>query len=147
MADPPQAQLVDALHARYGPRHRARPLDQLRIHRVHEPVVDAARRVLQHEHDRNRDQEADDRIGSLEPERNAAPSNTPSEVSPSVRACKPSATSAAEPIRRPVRIRYWAATSLPRNPATAATATQPTFSTSCGCTRRSTASYPVTAAD
>jgi hypothetical protein len=69
-----------------------------------------------------------------------APTNTPSEVRPSVRACKPSATSAADPIRRPVRIRYCAATSFPRNPATAAIATQPNFSTSCGCRRRCTAS-------
>ena len=34
-----------------------------------------------------------------------APSTTASEVNPSVRACRPSATSAAEPIRRPTRIR------------------------------------------
>ena len=33
------------------------------------------------------------------------PSTTASEVNPSVRACSPSATSAAEPIRRPTRIR------------------------------------------
>ena len=34
-----------------------------------------------------------------------APASTASEVNPSVRACRPSATSAAEPIRRPVLIR------------------------------------------
>src|SRR5205807_360643 len=34
-----------------------------------------------------------------------APTSTASEVNPSVRACRPSATSAAEPIRRPVLIR------------------------------------------
>ena len=35
----------------------------------------------------------------------AAPITTASEVKPSVRACNPSATSAAEPILRPTRIR------------------------------------------
>ena len=34
-----------------------------------------------------------------------APASTASEVNPSARACRPSATSAAEPIRRPVLIR------------------------------------------
>jgi hypothetical protein len=34
-----------------------------------------------------------------------APASTPSEASPSVRACSPSATSAADPILRPVLIR------------------------------------------
>ena len=33
------------------------------------------------------------------------PATTASEVNPSVRACTPSATRAAEPIRRPTRIR------------------------------------------
>ena len=41
-----------------------------------------------------------------------APSRTASDVSPSVRACRPSATSAAEPILRPVRIRYRAAETI-----------------------------------
>ena len=55
----------------------------------------------------------------------AAPTTTASEVSPSVRACSPSATSAAEPIRRPTRIRYSATSSLPAKPMTPAAATQP----------------------
>ena len=42
---------------------------------------------------------------------------TPSEVRPSVRACIPSATSAADPMRLPTRIRYCATASLPRNPS------------------------------
>jgi Virulence factor BrkB len=41
-------------------------------------------------------------------------------VNPSVRACSPSATKAAEPILRPTWIRYRATTSLPVNPITAA---------------------------
>ena len=59
----------------------------------------------------------------------AAPTTTASEVSPSVRACSPSATSAADPIRLPTRIRYSATTSFPANPMTPATATQPRCST------------------
>ena len=39
------------------------------------------------------------------PTATAAPSRTARLVNPSVRACKPSATSAAEPIRRPTRMR------------------------------------------
>ena len=53
----------------------------------------------------------------------ATPSSTASEVNPSVRACRPSATRAAEPIFRPTRIRYRATSSLPVKPAHAATAT------------------------
>lgn len=41
------------------------------------------------------------------------PCSTAREVNPSVRACKPSATSAAEPILRPALMRYPATTSLP----------------------------------
>jgi len=52
-----------------------------------------------------------------------APSSTARLVNPSVRACRPSATKAALPIRRPTRIRYWATTSLPAKPTTAAAAT------------------------
>ena len=51
------------------------------------------------------------------------PSSTASEVNPSVRACSPSATRAAEPILRPTRIRYRATSSLPVNPTSAARAT------------------------
>ena len=53
----------------------------------------------------------------------AAPAMTASEVNPSVRACWPSATKAAEPILRPTRIRYPATSSFPANPTRPATAT------------------------
>ena len=52
-----------------------------------------------------------------------APSSTASEVKPSVRACSPSAISAAEPISRPTRMRYRATHSLPMKPIIAAAAT------------------------
>jgi len=67
-------------------------------------------------------------IGSASCHPSVAPpadSSTASDVSASVRACIPSATSAADPIARPVRIRTRAAISLPTKPTTAATATAP----------------------
>ena len=69
-----------------------------------------------------------------------APSSTAREVNPSVRACSPSATSAAEPIFLPVLIRYLATSSLPANPASAAAATAIRSETCRGCSRRLTAS-------
>ena len=69
-----------------------------------------------------------------------APSRTASEVKPSVRACSPSATSAAEPILRPTRIRYRATSSLPVNPISAAIATASRSDTGRGWASRVTAS-------
>ena len=54
-----------------------------------------------------------------------APARTPSELRPSVRAWRPSATRAAEPISRPTRIRYWATSSLPAKPTSEAAITAP----------------------
>ena len=76
-----------------------------------------------------------------------APSRTARDVKPSVRACSPSATSAAEPILRPTRIRYRATSSLPANPASAAAATATRFDTGRGWARRVTASYAASAED
>lgn len=76
-----------------------------------------------------------------------APSSTASEVSPSVRACRPSATSAAEPIRRPVAIRWRATHSLPTHPASAAPATAHRCPTGSGRSSRSTAVHPATSED
>ena len=56
-----------------------------------------------------------------------APTSTASEVRPSLRAWRPSATSAAEAISRPTRIRYRATSSLSRKPITAAMITQGRF--------------------
>ncbi|CAM62681.1 Hypothetical protein MAB_2600 [Mycobacteroides abscessus ATCC 19977] len=70
----------------------------------------------------------------------AAPSTTASDVKPSVRAWRPSATRAAEPILRPTRMRYRATSSLPRKPTTPAAATQPNWPICMGWMRRITAS-------
>jgi hypothetical protein len=64
------------------------------------------------------------------------PSTTASEVKPSVRECTPSATSAAEPIRRPTRIRWTASSSLPADPISAVARTQPRFVNGCGSRNR-----------
>lgn len=76
-----------------------------------------------------------------------APSRTASEVNPSVRACSPSATSAAEPILRPVAIRYRATSSLPVKPISAAITTAASADTRCGWARRLTASAAVSTED
>lgn len=57
-------------------------------------------------------------------------------MKPSVRACSPSATRAADPILRPTRIRYRATVSFPVKPTGAATATATRFVTCRGCARR-----------
>jgi len=65
-----------------------------------------------------------------------APTTTASEVNPSVRACKPSATRAADPILRPTRIRYTATSSLPAKPIRPAAMTTHTYVTGCGLSSR-----------
>ena len=72
---------------------------------------------------------------------------TPSDASPSVRAWSPSATSAADPILRPTRMRYAATASLPTNPTNPATSTSPVEVTPCGWISRWIASIPATTAD
>ena len=76
-----------------------------------------------------------------------APSTTAREVNPSVRACTPSATSAAEPIRRPILIRYIATASLPMNPTMPAASTQPRCARGCGWISRSTDCQAASTAD
>ena len=64
-----------------------------------------------------------------------------------MRACRPSATSAAEPIRRPTPIRYRATISLPANPISAATATASRSVTGRGWASRASAATAVSAED
>ncbi len=77
----------------------------------------------------------------------SALSTTPREVKPSVRACSPSATSAADPIWRPTVIRYRATSSLPRKPTTPARASSPRWSSGFGSDSRRSASTAATTAD
>src|SRR5262249_58197054 len=70
-----------------------------------------------------------------------APARTASDVNPSARACSPSATRAAEPIRRPAWIRYRATTSLAANPISAAAPTATSPVTGRGPARRGTAPH------
>ena len=85
--------------------------------------------------------------GSAQPHPMATPpalTTTASEVSPSVRAWWPSATSAAEPMALPSRIRNSATASLPRKPMRPAAATQPRLLIGVGSTSRSMACQPAT---
>ena len=88
--------------------------------------------------------------GSAQRQPSAAPpadSNTAAEVIASVRACSPSATSAAEPMRRPVRRRTCAAISLPAAPTSPASATAHRNRTSDGSASRRIDSYPAKTAE
>ncbi len=108
---------------------------------VHEAPVDLAGGLAQDGQDGHGDEQSGGWVAQLQPGATPpAPARTAMEVSPSVRACSPSATSAAEPIFRPVRIRYPATTSLPVNPISAAAATAIRSDTGCGWTRRLIAS-------
>ena len=81
-------------------------LNKVGIDGVHQPPQDLADRGPQHEDDGHSDQQADDGSASCNPAATpGAPNSTANEVRPSIRACWPSATSAADPIRLPTRIR------------------------------------------
>ncbi len=77
----------------------------------------------------------------------AAASRTARLVNPSVRAWRPSATNAAEPIRRPTRIRYRATSSLPAEPTSAAAATAHRWVAAWGWISRVTAVWAAKALD
>ena len=108
---------------------------------VHEAPVDLAGGLAQDGQDGHGDEQSGGWVGQLQPSATPpAPASKAREVSPSVRACSPSASSAAEPILRPARIRHPATTSLPVNPISAAAATAIRSDTGCGWTRRLIAS-------
>jgi len=124
MADPPQPHLANVEDARGGPNDRLHPVDECRVDGVHEPGEDLPGGLAEHGEGGDGCDQADDRVGQAEPEGDPpAPMSTTRLVRPSVRACRPSAISAAEPIRRPTRIRYRATSSWPPNPITEAAAT------------------------
>ena len=129
----------DVEHARGRAQRRLDLVDQRRVDGVHQPPVDLAGGVLEHEQDRDGDEQADHRVGPVASRAPTppAPSSTASEVKPSVRACRPSATSAAEPIRRPTPDAVRATSSLPTKPMTPATATAAGGRPCCGCSSRS----------
>jgi len=104
--DPAQAQRFDAPDSRHGVQAGLRGIEEGGVDGVHEAPPDIGDGPAQHEQDGDGDQDADDRVGEGKPAKTPrAPITTASEVKPSVRACKPSATSAAEPIVRPTRMR------------------------------------------
>ena len=74
-------------------------VQKIRIHAVQQSAHYVTGSGSQDGENCDGDDQADDRIGEREPSATPpAPSSTASEVKPSVRACRPSATRAAEPI-------------------------------------------------
>ena len=97
---------LDIVDTRHGPDGLFRAVDQGRVDAIQQAPVDAASRARQQQEYCGADQQPDDRIGQRESgPYPITPNTTASEVNPSVLACTPSATSAAERIRRPTRIR------------------------------------------
>src|SRR5664279_659799 len=125
MADPAHAHLADIANSRSCPDDLLDPVHQGRVHGLQQPSEDLPSRLAEHGQNRNGDHQADDGVREAEPEGDATGAEEYGETGPSVRACKPSATSAAEPIRRPTWMRYRATSSLPAKPITAAAATKP----------------------
>src|SRR5437588_764945 len=63
---PAHLRLVSGLHAWRALGDGGDAVDDGRVHRVHEPVVDLAGRTSQHDEDGDRDAEPDDRVGAFE---------------------------------------------------------------------------------
>jgi hypothetical protein len=107
--------------------------DKPGIHPVHQAAINVRCRAFQDEDDPNRDHQADHGVGERDSQSHAGgPRITARDVSASVLAWWPSATSAAEPILDPTRIRYEATQALPRKPTTPAAATRPSPSSLAG---------------
>ena len=124
--DPAHPHPAHRPHTRLPAEHVVGGVDEGGVDAVQEPAEHIAGRDDQH----HRMAAAISRpmIGSAAGKPSAtptAPATTANDVNPSVRACRPSATSAADPIRLPTRMRYSATSSLPTNPTTPAAATQP----------------------
>ena len=107
MSDPAD---LDRLHPTYAFRMSEVVLDQVDqggVDGVHEPAVDLARGGAQHAEDGDGDEQPDDGVGPAASRARRRPRRAArrGEVKPSVRACSPSATRAAEPIARPTRMR------------------------------------------
>jgi alpha-ribazole phosphatase/probable phosphoglycerate mutase len=64
--DPAQPQVLDVMHTRYRAQARLRRVDQVRVDGVHDPPVDVAGGAAQHDQDRHRDEQPDDRVGQRE---------------------------------------------------------------------------------
>ena len=114
MPDPSHPHTANRAHPGLRRQRLFSGVDQVGVDSVKEATEYVADCGAQDCQDRHGDDQADDRIGQREAERDTARENsTASEVNPSVRACNPSATSAADPMRvqslcgrgRPIRFR------------------------------------------
>ena len=107
MADPSQPYLADVQDSARSPERLLGLVDKLGVHSVHQATVDLPCSLPQHSEDGH--VMSSPTAGSAQSHPAATPATprrTASDVNPSVRACSPSATSAAEPILRPTRMRY-----------------------------------------
>src|SRR5829696_1424551 len=99
--NPADAQLAYFLDAVDDEQGFGGAVDERRVHSIHQAGADLADRGAQHGEDRDRDDQTDDGVGPAPAEATPpTPSRTARLVKPSVRACRPSATRAAEPMRR-----------------------------------------------
>ena len=71
VTDPAQPDLAEAEHALGGQQLGLDPVDQLGVDGVHQPPVDLAGGIAQHDQDRGRDEQPDQRVGEREPQRHA----------------------------------------------------------------------------
>jgi hypothetical protein len=72
MADPAQPDLAGAEHPVGRPQGALGLVDEGGVDRVHQPPVDLAGRLAQHRQDRHGDEQADDRVGPVPADRDAA---------------------------------------------------------------------------
>ena len=68
---PAQPDLTEAEHALGGQQLGLDPVDQLEVDRVHQPPVDLAGGITQHDQDRSRDEQPHQRVREQEPQRHA----------------------------------------------------------------------------
>ena len=71
VTDPAQPDLTEAEHALGGQQLGLDPVDQLGVDRVHQPPVDLAGGITQHDQDRSRDEQPHQRVREREPQRHA----------------------------------------------------------------------------
>ncbi len=106
VAYPAKPQVLDVLHTNHRAKGRLSRVDQFGLDGVHQPSVDIGRCAAQNEQEGHGDQQPYDGSARGKPAITPkAPPTTANDVKPSVRACRPSAAKAAEPMLRPTRIR------------------------------------------
>lgn len=103
---PPQPDVLDLVYPWRLGQDIGRVRCHVRVDCIHEAAVDIERSSIEDEQDCHRDKQPHDGVGEREAEQNSGgPCDDSERGEAMVRACRPSATRAAEPILRPTRIR------------------------------------------